>query len=85
MYLLSKSHLTVYCRQRLPIRLYCPLINTLKTAHDEECIRYARDYLMDHLDTPPSLSQLAKIVGINEYKLKRGFKEVFAQYRLLAT
>ena len=26
---------------------------------------------------PPSLSELARIIGINEYKLKRGFKEIF--------
>jgi AraC-like DNA-binding protein len=32
---------------------------------------------MQHIESPPSLSQLAKIAGINEYKLKRGFKEMF--------
>jgi AraC-like DNA-binding protein len=26
---------------------------------------------------PPTLSELAKAVGINEYKLKKGFKETF--------
>ena len=38
---------------------------------------YAREYIMNNLETPPGLSELAKIVGINEYKLKRGFKEIF--------
>jgi AraC-like DNA-binding protein len=32
---------------------------------------------MGNLETPPTLSELARIVGINEYKLKRGFKETF--------
>jgi len=49
----------------------------LKTEYDKERIIYAREYLVKHLDMPPSLSDLAKAAGINEYKLKRGFKETF--------
>lgn len=49
----------------------------LKNAYDRERIHYAREYLVRHIDMPPSLSQLARITGINEYKLKKGFKEVF--------
>jgi AraC family transcriptional activator of pyochelin receptor len=49
----------------------------LKTEYDKERIIYAREYLIKHLDMPPSLSELAKAAGINEYKLKRGFKETF--------
>ncbi len=48
-----------------------------KRKDDQERIRYARDYVVDHVDNPPSLSELARIIGINEYKLKRGFKEIF--------
>lgn len=48
-----------------------------KRSDDLERIAYARDFVVDHVDNPPSLSELARIVGINEYKLKRGFKEVF--------
>ncbi len=77
MYLLSKSIEFLVLQAEASNAALLPAYKYLKTAHDEECIRYARDYLMDHLDTPPSLSQLAKIIGINEYKLKRGFKEVF--------
>jgi len=32
---------------------------------------------MNHLEEPPGLSELATIIGINEYKLKRGFREMF--------
>ena len=49
----------------------------IKTNYDKECINYAREYILDKLETPPSLSELARVVGINEYKLKRGFKEMF--------
>ena len=46
-------------------------------APDQERIYYAREYLIDHLDAPPSIAELAKICGINEFKLKQGFKGVF--------
>lgn len=49
----------------------------IKTSADKERIRYAGRYLLDHLENPPSLSALARIAAINEYKLKRGFKEIF--------
>ena len=48
-----------------------------KSDYDRERILFARDYLVQHLDMPPSLSELARVAGINEYKLKHGFKELF--------
>jgi len=51
----------------------------LKYDEDKERIIFARDYLVKNMESPPSLIELAKIAGINEYKLKRGFKEVFHQ------
>lgn len=51
----------------------------IKFSYDTECIYYARDYLLQNLTTPPSLSQLSKICGLNEFKLKKGFKEIFGQ------
>ena len=49
----------------------------VKTALDKDRIYYAREYLIQNANCPPSLTELAKIVGINEFKLKQGFKEVF--------
>jgi len=49
----------------------------LKTDYDKERIIYAREYLIKHLDMPPGLTELARAAGINEYKLKKGFKEMF--------
>lgn len=49
----------------------------IKNDYDKECILYAREYLLEHIELPPSLSELSKIAGINEFKLKKGFKEMF--------
>ncbi|MBB6498571.1 helix-turn-helix domain-containing protein [Pedobacter cryoconitis] len=49
----------------------------LQSAHDKDCIYYARDYLIQHIDQPPSITELAKVCGINEFKLKQGFKGLF--------
>ncbi len=37
----------------------------------------ARDLINQRLADPPTLPELAKLVGTNEYTLKRGFKEMF--------
>lgn len=57
---------------------------------DVERIHYAREYLINNMEMPPSLSELSRIVGMNEFKLKKKFKEEFnttvfgylADYRL---
>lgn len=51
----------------------------LKTEYDKERIWYAREYLLKNMANPPSLKQLARVSGINEFKLKKGFKELFQQ------
>lgn len=49
----------------------------VKPGHDTDSIHYAREYLLQHAAQPPSLTELAKIAGINEFKLKQGFKSMF--------
>ncbi len=49
----------------------------VKSTKDKEKIIAARDYINMHFVNPPNLSDIAKYVGINEYKLKHGFKELF--------
>lgn len=51
--------------------------SVIKSTHDKNCILYAREYLLQHIDTPPTLTELAAIAGTNEFKLKKGFKELF--------
>ena len=40
-------------------------------------VQRARQLLDENLETPPSILQLARIVGINDFKLKRDFKSAF--------
>lgn len=49
----------------------------LKNSGDKDRIIHAKDYLEQHLENPPSLSELSRIAGLNEYKFKKGFKEMF--------
>jgi AraC family transcriptional regulator, transcriptional activator of the genes for pyochelin and ferripyochelin receptors len=51
--------------------------SVLKSDYDRDRIVFARDYLFDHIDCPPTIPELAKIAGINEFKLKKGYKEIF--------
>jgi AraC-like DNA-binding protein len=48
-----------------------------KPGHDTDSIHFAREYLLQHAAQPPSLTELAKIAGINEFKLKQGFKAMY--------
>lgn len=44
---------------------------------DLERIHLAKDILLDRLESPPTLAELARLTGTNEFKLKQGFREVF--------
>lgn len=48
-----------------------------RTAYDRERIEFARNYILQKAANPPSLTELARIAGINLLKLKMGFKEVY--------
>jgi AraC-like DNA-binding protein len=48
-----------------------------KSDFDKDCIHHAKDYLLQNIQQPPSLTELARVAGINEFKLKQGFKELF--------
>jgi AraC-like DNA-binding protein len=45
--------------------------------YDKGRLLFARQYLLEHLTMPPSIDELARIAGINSFKLKNGFKELF--------
>ena len=47
------------------------------TASEVDCIYQARDILHLNFQAPPSLLGLARQVGLNDRKLKQGFKQVF--------
>ena len=44
---------------------------------DIDRIHLAKDILTTNFDNPPSLTELARQVGLNDCTLKRGFREVF--------
>lgn len=45
--------------------------------NDWERIRTAGELLIQNMQAPPTIAALARMVGINEFKLKRDFKQVF--------
>lgn len=66
--------LSLYFSAREVDTVSCPFLN------DEENvkkIKLAKEYLMKHMSQPPSIKDLAREVGLNEYRLKVGFKEVY--------
>jgi AraC-like DNA-binding protein len=77
MYLLSKSIEMLVLQAESFDKTLSKKATVLKTDYDKEQIVSARDYLLKHLNCPPSLTELSRVAGLNEYKLKRGFKETF--------
>lgn len=51
--------------------------SVLRSGYEKERIMQVRDYLLEHMENPPSLLELSKVAGLNSYKLKNGFKEIF--------
>lgn len=47
-----------------------------KPIHIEK-LHYAKEILLEQMDAPPSLNELSKLTGLNTFKLKTGFKELF--------
>lgn len=54
----------------------CKVFCNLKST-DIEKMHHARQIIKDRLHNPCSLIDLAKLIGTNEFTLKKGFKEVF--------
>lgn len=44
---------------------------------ETDCIRSAGEILVNEMQHPPTITGLSRMVGINEFKLKKGFKQVF--------
>ncbi len=77
LFLLSKSiELLVLCADACEAseRKTDPFI---KTKTDKEKIIAVRDLINERVHCPPNLSEIAHHVGLNEFKLKKGFKETF--------
>ncbi len=66
--------LSLYFSDKKPDTETCPFLNDEETVRK---IKYAKDHLLKNIDSPPSLRELAKASGVNEYQLKVGFKEIY--------
>jgi len=51
--------------------------NSIKSNYEKKKLLEATEILDNSIENPPSVMELAKLIGTNEYKLKRGFKEQF--------
>jgi AraC-like DNA-binding protein len=78
---------TVYL-EALALQLLCHTVTELSVREphvhsanipprDLKRIYEARDYLAQHYASPPTIPQLARMVGMNQTKLKAGFKQAF--------
>lgn len=47
------------------------------TKQDKEAIYHARDILINNLQNPPSMKELARLIAVNDLKLKVGFHKYF--------
>jgi AraC family transcriptional regulator, transcriptional activator of the genes for pyochelin and ferripyochelin receptors len=50
---------------------------TLLRSDDVERLQHAKEILIQHITSPPSLIELAHQVGLNDRKLKQGFRHLF--------
>ncbi len=46
---------------------------------DRQKIEKAHELIVKYMDSPPSLLALSKMAGINDFKLKKGFKEQYGE------
>ena len=77
LYLESKALELIALRlEQIKTDSYTNISSSLKP-DDIDRIYGARDILIKNLDKPPSLMQLARMVGLNDCTLKKGFREVF--------
>ncbi len=49
----------------------------IKSEKDKRKLIEAKELLELRIDNPPTIVELSKLIGMNEYKLKKGFKELF--------
>lgn len=52
----------------------CPF---LLDENNVEKIRQAKKIMIEHMIDPPGLKELARLIGLNEYQLKVGFKNIY--------
>lgn len=54
----------------------CPFLNDEENV---ERIRLAKKLLIEQMTKPPTLKELSREIGLNEYRLKEGFKNIYGK------
>lgn len=54
----------------------CPFLNDEENV---ERIRQAKKILIEKMTNPPTLKELSREIGLNEYRLKEGFKNIYGK------
>lgn len=54
----------------------CPFLNDEQNV---ERIRLAKKILLQRMTSPPTLKELSREIGLNEYRLKEGFKNIYGK------
>ena len=55
-----------------------PVVNNIKLdEYDLQALKKAKEILINNIQNPPSIKELSKLVCLNEFKLKKGFKEKY--------
>ncbi len=49
----------------------------IKSERDKRKLIEAKELISARIDDPPTIVELSRLIGINEYKLKKGFRELF--------
>lgn len=76
-YLESKALELIALRLEEAIATDKPSCHPVLKPADVERIHHAKEILSQNFDNPPSLTALARQVGLNDRKLKQGFRQVF--------
>ncbi|MFN3840169.1 MAG: helix-turn-helix transcriptional regulator [Cyclobacteriaceae bacterium] len=66
--------LSLYFSLKAPDTESCPFLK------DDEVVRkikIAKEHLLQRMENPPAIRDLAKLSGLNEYQLKTGFKQIY--------
>ena len=66
--------LSLYFSTKKPNTESCPFLNDEETVRK---IKHAKEHLLKNMDAPPTLKELSKVAGLNDYQLKVGFKEIY--------
>ena len=54
-----------------------PTRSVIQSTTDHRKLLEAKELLQQNMENPPTIVELSRLVGINEFKLKKGFKELF--------